>query len=43
MCDRDPVEIIAISIDHLVEAVGVSLFIAMIAVWAALASGGVPA
>lgn len=35
----DPVEIIAITIDHLFEAVGVTLFIAMIAVLAALASG----
>lgn len=35
----EPVEIIAISIDHLVEAVSVLMFISMIAVWAALAAG----
>lgn len=35
----DPVEIVAISIDHLAEAVAVLGFIAMLAVWAALASG----
>lgn len=39
MRDRDPIEIVAISIDHLTEALAVVLFIAMIAVWAALASG----
>lgn len=35
----DPVEIVAISIDHLVEATAIILFLMMIAVAAALASG----
>lgn len=35
----DPVEIVAISIDHVVEAIAVILFISMIAVIAAVWSG----
>lgn len=40
---RDPVEIVAIGLPVLIEVVAVVLFIGMIAVWAALASGQVPA
>lgn len=39
MPKRDPVEIIAISIDHLAEAVAIVGFIGMVAVWAALWCG----
>jgi hypothetical protein len=35
----DPVEIVAIAIPVIAEAVAVVLFIAMIAVWAALRAG----
>ena len=35
----DPVEIVAITVPVLAEAIVVSLFIAMIAVWAAIGSG----
>jgi hypothetical protein len=39
----DPVELVAIGVPILLEAVAVVLFIGMIAVWVALASGRVPA
>jgi hypothetical protein len=37
---RDPIEIVQIAVPVLIEVVAVCLFIGMIAVWAALASGG---
>lgn len=36
---RDHVDLVGVSIRHMTEAVAVVLFIAMVAVWAALASG----
>jgi len=39
---RDPVDILRTTVVHLTEAVAVVMFIAMIAVWCALASGQVP-
>lgn len=36
---RDPVEIVHIAVPVLLEVVAVCLFIGMLAVWAALASG----
>lgn len=39
MLKPDPVEIVAVTLPVLCEVVAVCLFIAMIAVWAALASG----
>lgn len=36
----EPVEIVAIAVPVLIEIAAVVLFICMIAVWAALASGG---
>jgi hypothetical protein len=36
---RDPVEVIAIAVPVLIEVIAVVLFIGMLAVWAALASG----
>jgi hypothetical protein len=39
---RDPVDILRATVLHLTEAVAVVLFVAMIAVWLALASGQVP-
>ena len=38
----DPVDILSTTVLHLTEAVAVVLFLGMIAVWAALASGQVP-
>jgi len=43
MNPRDPVDILRTAILHLTEAVAVVLFLGMIAVYAALASGQVPA
>lgn len=39
----DPVEIVAVAVPVLAEAVAVILFIVMIAVWSGIASGRLPA
>lgn len=36
---RDPVEVVAVSVELLAEVVAICLFIGMIAVWAAIGSG----
>jgi hypothetical protein len=39
---RDPVEIVAVTLSHVIEAVAVVMFLGMIAVWAAIAAMQVP-